>query len=45
MNDQKLIMRCKYEKYVMPLAWQQVEGTNKSSKAHECKKHRTIYNA
>ena len=35
MNDQKLIMRSKYEKYEMLLAQQQLEDTNKLSKTHE----------
>ena len=34
MNDQKLILRSKYEKYEILIAWQQLEGTNKLSKTH-----------
>ena len=36
MNDQKLIMRSKYEVY---LARQQLEGTNKLSKSHDSVKN------
>ena len=32
MNDQKLILKSKYEKYEMLLAHQQLEGKNKLSK-------------
>ena len=39
MNDQKLMMRSKYEKYEMLLAWPPAEGTNKLSKTHDSVKN------
>ena len=39
MNYQKLMVRCKYEKYDMLLARQQVEGTNMQSKTHDSVKN------
>ena len=43
LNDQKLMVRSKYEKYEILLAWPHVEGTNKLSISHECKKQRSVY--
>ena len=39
MNDRKLMVRSKYEKYEMLFAWPHVEGTNKLSITHDSVKN------